>query len=120
MGYQSEREQFIRDMGREFPAASMADIQAILRAGTSEHRWNETTCSINIGERETARQEKRSEARTGRVRAIVERLGGKLIENGDPRGYAYYIACPSGFTGGDWGRRGIGVPGRGLPARCFQ
>jgi len=49
----------------------------------------------------------------------LQRIGAKLIEGGDPRGFPFLIDCPS-HRAYDFGGRGLGVPGRGLPARCFQ
>lgn len=119
MGYQKDREQFIALFYREFPSARLSDCLALLREASAEQRFNEISSSIDVGDKELARLEKRSENRTARVRAICERIGGKLIENGDPRGYPYLIATPSGRTN-DWGQRGIGIPGRGLPASAFR
>jgi len=117
--YAKDRESFISAMSREYPAITHAEILTLLRAGTAENRWNEIDCSIDIGDRERARQERRSENRLARVKAICDRIGATLNPNGDPRGYAYYITLPSGKTN-DLGGRGLGVPGRGLPARCFR
>jgi hypothetical protein len=119
MGYDKERAEFLQDFGREFPNAPHNVALALLRAGTAEQRYNEITSSIDVGARELERLERASERRTERVRKLCERIGGKLIENGDPRGFAYLIECPSGRAY-DWGQRGLGIPGRGLPARCFR
>jgi hypothetical protein len=58
---------------------------ALLRAATSEQRWNEISSSIEISERETKRYELASERRTARVRKLAESIGSKLIENGPAR-----------------------------------
>lgn len=119
MGYDKERSEFLQHFGREFPNARHEVALAFLRAATSEQRWNEIDCSIEISDRERARHEKASERRTARVAKLAKSIGSELITNGDPRGYAYLLKCPSGRSY-DWGQRGLGVPGRGLPARCFR
>ena len=111
MAYKAWREEFLSEFARTFPGASHSKALAFLRDATAEQRWNEISCSIDIGETETARQEKRSERRLARVRKLAESIGAQLSENGDPRG------CPFGLV-----KDGctVYVPGRGLPARCFQ
>lgn len=119
MSYRQWREEFIHIFTQEFPKARLDEALLLLRAATSEQRWNEIACSIDVGERETARLEKASDRRMERVQAICDKIGAKLVPNGDPRGDPFFILPPSGKTT-DWGERGIGVPGRSLPARCFN
>ena len=119
MTYQSERDEFLAAFGREFPNASRDVAAALLRAATGSQRYNEIASSIDVGARELARLEKREANRMLRVVGMLAMIGAKLIDGGDPRGFPFLIACPSGRTY-DFGGRGLGVPGRGLPARCFQ
>lgn len=112
MSYRREREEFLSQFARFFPKGAHSVALALLRESSAEQRYNEIASSIDVGERELARLERRSNARLLRVRAIAERLGGKLSENGDPRGCAFTIITPDG--------REIGIPGRGLPASAFR
>ncbi len=108
MSYQKEREQFIS----QFPG-TYADACTFLRNASAEQVWNEKQCSFEMSDKETAKQEKRSENRMKRVRALAEKLGYRLDENGDPRGNPFaLIRIDSGRT--------LSVPARGLPARCFR
>ena len=119
MSYKREREFFLQRFGAEFPRAPMETAQALLRCATSAQRYNEIASSIEVSERESARLEARDKRNTERARRLAESLDAELIENGDPRGFPFLLACPSGRTY-DWGSRGLGIPGRGLPARAFQ
>lgn len=112
MGYQREREEFFSLFSREFPKASIYDARLLLRDASASQRYNEIVSSIDVGERELARLEKADAARDARVGARVRAIGGELETGGDPRGNPYAIKCPSG--------RILSVPGRGLPAHCFQ
>lgn len=112
MSYRKWREEFLHQFGRAFPNASHRTALALLREASAEQRWNEISCSIDIGERETARQERRAEARTERVRALCARIGATLDENGDPRGCPFTLKTTDGQE--------IPVPGRGLPASAFR
>ena len=118
MGYQKNREEFIRLFAREFPNARHDDASTLLRAASGEQRSNEIASSIEETAWQNERREKADERRTARVQKICDRIGAVLEPNGDPRGFPFLLKCPSGFTN-DWGHRGLGVPGRGLPARCF-
>lgn len=118
MSYQKEREEFIAAFCREFPAAGYSTACWLLRQATASQRYNEIATSIDVGQAELDRLEARDQRRDERVRKVVEGIGGKLETNGDPRGVPYKIVCPSGFND-SWGSRGLCVPGRGLPARCF-
>lgn len=113
MGYQKDREEFLGLFARMVPNGTNADALAFLRDASAEQRWNEVYCSFDIGERETARQEKRSEARLARVRARCAKLGLGLEENGDPRGWPLCLLV--GET-----KNRLGVPARGLPASAFR
>lgn len=119
MSYQKEREFFLATFAREFPSASMDVARRLLREATGSQRANEILCSIDVGEREQARIEKREERRDARVAKLAESIGAKLKPGGDPRGFPYVLLLPSEATY-DWGGQGLGIPGRGLPARCFQ
>lgn len=112
MGYQTERAQFLHQFGRYVSAGTHADALAFLRDASGSQRWNEILSSFDIGERETAKQERREERRDARVKARAERLGLALETNGDPRGNPYALKTADGRT--------LSVPGRGLPARCFR
>jgi len=111
MSYQKWREEFIAEFSRAFPNAAYRYPLGFLREATAEQRWNEISCSIDVGEAETARQERRETARHKRVEAMAREIGATIEWQGDPRG------CPFAVKLGD---RLIYVPGRGLPARCFQ
>lgn len=113
MSYQSDRERFFQAFGREFGNGTVTDARMLLRWASAEQRWNEVQCSIDIGETQTAREEKLSENRIKRARALLDKLGADLDVNGDPRGWPFRIIKREGG-------RVIGVPGRGLPARFFQ
>lgn len=119
MSYQKEREEFIQAFGREFPNAPHSVCLAMLRNASAEQRYNEICSSIEVSDREARRLDKASERRTERMRELCRSIGAELVENGDPRGYSYLIRVPSGRTT-DWGNRGIGIPGRGLPASAFR
>lgn len=119
MSYQREREEFLSAFAREFPNASAEVARLMLRNASAEQRYNEITSSIEVSEREAARLDKASQRRTERMRKLCRSIGAELIENGDPRGYSYLIKCPSGKTT-DWGNRGLGIPGRGLPPSAFR
>ena len=112
MSYQKERAFFLKQFAVEFPTAKYSDAIALLREGTGSQRYNEIACSVDVGERELARLEKRDDNRTKRVAAICKRIGAQLVENGDSRGFPFFLSCPSGRTY-DWGQRGLGVPGEG-------
>lgn len=111
MSYRKWREEFIGQYMKFVPRANMADAQAFLRDATSEQRWNEISCSIDIGEAETARREKASDRRMERVASRAKSLGLGLETNGDPRGNPFTLIVDG---------RQISVPGNGLPARCFR
>lgn len=120
MGYQRDREKFIRQFARQFPKGSASDCLALLRAASGEQRWNEIDSSIEISDRERARLEKASERRMARVAKLCASIGAVLETGGDPRGCPFKLH-PAGTTREEAERRmGLGVPGRGLPARCFQ
>lgn len=118
MSYQKEREQFI---ARFMSTPEFVHIQygerfsiclLLLRNASAEQRWNEVSCSFDIGEKETAKQERMSNRRGIRVATLAQRLGAKLDAQGDPRGNPYCLLV---------GPREIrlSIPARGLPARCF-
>ena len=113
MSYRKWREEFLVRFSRLVPQGTRADAEALLRAATGSQRYNEITCSIDVGEAELARLERREENRTKRVRDLCAKLGVKLDENGDPRGDPYCLLV------GEREYR-LSVPGNGLPARCFQ
>lgn len=113
MGYQTEREQFIRDFARAFPDAPYSACLNVLRTASAEQRWNEVYSSFDIGEKETARQEKRSERRIERLRQLAASIGAEIETAGDPRGNPFTIRKIGDTSAG------LSVPGRGLPARCF-
>ncbi len=119
MGYQKEREEFLVRFAREFPEAPITFAAALLRHASSAQRYNEIVTSIDVGQKELDRLERVSEKRRERVEAICQKIGAGVEFNGDPRGFPFFVKCPSGYAN-DWGRRGLGVPGRSLPARCFQ
>ena len=119
MSYQREREEFLSAFAREFPNARHEVALLMLRNASAEQRYNEICSSIEVSDREARRLDKASERRTERMRELCRSIGAELVENGDPRGYSYLIRVPSGRTT-DWGNRGIGIPGRGLPASAFR
>lgn len=112
MGYQRDREEFFDRFAREFPGASIQVARLLLRDASAAQRTSEVLCSIEMSERAQARLEKLDAARDVRVAGRVKAIGGVLEVGGDPRGNPYGIKCPSGYV--------LSVPGRGLPARCFQ
>ncbi len=112
MGYQASRDYFLTSFTRMFPEAPHGTALALLRAATSEQRYNEIATSIDVGAVELARLEKRSDARRERIAVLCNEIGADLEENGDPRGCPFRIC----FWTGIW----LGVPGKGLPARCFR
>lgn len=116
MGYQADRERFFQQLTHHFPAATYHDARTLLRNASGEMRWNEIASSIDIGEKRTAQEEKKSAARVARVRAICARIGADLEEQGDPRGYPFIIRPVADQGKGS----GIYIPGRGLPASAFR
>ena len=90
---------------------SRRDCDRILRDATGMQRRNEIQCSIDVGEAELARMERKDRAGEARVRAILATVQASPDFNGDPRGYPFSVIQPDG--------RAFGVPGVGLPARCF-
>lgn len=119
MSYQKEREEFIVQFVRLFPKARHSDAEYLLRQASAEQRWNEIDCSIDVGEREHDRMEKASERRIERTRKFCSSIGARLITQGDPRGYPLQIKTANDPSD-DEQTRGLGIPGRGLPARCFR
>jgi hypothetical protein len=117
VGYQKDREEFIARFMSEFSDKPYADraaaVRAFLRDASAEQRWNEVSCSFDIGEKETARQEKRSDARNARAKERAVKFGAELDTQGDPRGWAYCL-----LIGPE--KRRLGIPGRGLPASAFR
>lgn len=112
MSYAKEREEFIGRFVQCAPGATFEFAQWLLRQASAEQRWNEVYSSFDIGEDETARQERKSERRMERVKERVESAGFKLETNGDPRGNPFCVLVgPTEIR--------HSVPGRGLPARCF-
>ena len=67
MSYQNDRERFLQAFGRAFGNATTTDARMLLRWSSAEQRWNEVQCSIDIGEAQTAREEKLSENRIKRA-----------------------------------------------------
>jgi hypothetical protein len=112
MAYSKWRNEFLFQFARKFPNARMADAMTLLKAATSEQRYHEIDCSINVGEVELSRLEKASESRKVRVLELCERIGARLDHCHDPRGAAYTLIAPDGSS--------VAVPGKGLPARCFR
>lgn len=119
MSHQKDREEFIRLFSQEFPKAGPDDAKTLLKLAHAEQVWNEIQCSVNIPDDDRAKRERDSANRSEEIRRILSPLGGKLIENGDPRGFPYLIACPSGLTN-DWGRRGLGIPAEGMTADALR
>lgn len=111
MTYAREREFFLLHFAREFPAADFGIARRLLRLATSSQRFNEMACSIPIGDAMSRAEDRRTEL----ARRLAKEIGAELVENGDPRGYPYFLTCPSGRTY-DWGERGLGIPGRGFTA----
>lgn len=111
MGYQQCREEFIGQYCKHVPNGRYADAIWFLRQASAEQRWNEVYCSFDIGEKETERQKKRSERRIERIQARAAALGLRVETQGDPRGNPFSLFA---------GDVRLSVPGRGLPARCFQ
>lgn len=113
MSYQSEREQFLVQFGREFPNQPIGVALKLLRESSAEQRWNEVYSSFDIGEKETERQERKSERRAERVRKLAESIGCKLDTNGDPRGNPFCLLLPPSD-------KRMSIPSRGLPASAFR
>jgi hypothetical protein len=111
--YKSAREEFLSLFAKLIPNGRHADALSLLREATAEQRWNELYSSVDIGEAETARQEKRSEKREARVRALAEKLGCKLDAQGDPRGNPYLLLV------GPQEHR-LSIPAKGYPASFFE
>ena len=86
------------------------EVDTILRAATIVQRVAELTCSFDIGERETKRQETRSDNAEKRVAKIVISHGHKFEPMRDARGYAFHIIADD---------REYGIPGRSYPASMF-
>lgn len=76
--------------------------RAAMRHATSEQKWCEVECSVNVDDAERAKQEKKSERRLGRMLSIAVELGVELQASGDPRGAVYRlggVAVPAdGYT----------------------
>lgn len=112
MGYQNDREAFIRQFTRAFPAAPYHAAKQFLREASGSQRYNEITSSIDVGEKELARLEKADTRRDERMEKLAASIGAKLETGGDPRGNPYRLFNAEGVE--------VSVPGRGLPARCFR
>lgn len=108
MSYARWRQETFTELGAM--GFKYGDITALLRRATRLHRSGEINCSIDVGEKELARLEKRDERDEAAVKKIAESNGATVTFQGDPRG------CP--FTIEKDGK-GCAVPGRSLPARCF-
>jgi len=113
MGYNKDREEFFGLFARLVPGGTNADALAFLRDASAEQRWNEISCSFDIGEKETARLEKRSDRRVIRVCERAKRLGLEVDSNGDPRGNPFCL-----LVGPNKVR--LSIPARGLPASAFR
>ncbi len=107
--YSRDREEFFGTVARL--GGTYSDARALLRASSALQVISEKECSFEMTEREAARLAKRSEAAEKRAAAIAKSFGAALSSQGDPRGYALTLTKDG---------REYGVPGRGLPARCFS
>lgn len=114
MSYKRWREEFISEAAQN--GYRYQEATAMLRAATSLQRSSEIQCSIDVGEKELARLERRDAAAEKRVTAIVTAHGHSVEFQGDPRGCPFTIKVKP--EGQSW-TRSISCPGLGLPARCF-
>lgn len=114
MSNQTEMNEFIAILVREFPDKPLTDLTdaayALRRYATGMHTISERQCSEEMSEAETSRLDRRDESLTQRAKAIAERIGATYIDgSGDPRGCPFLLGVPSGHTN-EFGGRGIYVP----------
>lgn len=111
MSYETWRYDFLVIFKKEFPDADEGDAGKLIRLANKCQKWNEKVCSIPMGEVEQLKEEDRDGLRIIQAKLIIDRLGGVLKDNGDPRGFPFQIIPPSGKDY-DFGG-GFGVPGKG-------
>jgi len=117
MSYKKWREQTISELGHIGIGYDLAVW--LLRQATTIQRISEIECSIDVGEAELDRLQRRSDSAVARVTERLQEWGqGHTVSfQGDPRG------CPFKITHrkpGESFDREIAIPGRGLPSRCFR
>ena len=106
--YQKDRESFFGVMGRLM--VTEHDTRALLRAASTIQRTAEIDCSFEQSEAQSKANERKSDSAVRRAAEIAARYGMTVEASGDPRGYTLKLLKDG---------REYGVPGRGLPARCF-
>lgn len=77
------------------------DIRRALSASTTMQRTAEIECSVEMGDRESARVAKRGESAEKRLREIAAKYGATVEWSGDPRGCPSIVYPPregEGFT----------------------
>lgn len=81
--------------------------RSAMRLATSEQKWCEIECSVNVDDAECAKQERKSERRRETMREIALWLGVELEVSGDPRGAVYRLG-------------GVAVPADGYTAEQIE
>lgn len=100
-------------IGREFPStealpnfrAAMIG-QELMSVARELAGLNLSACNYGLSKR----QETRSANLEKKAQELAAELGTSVVFNGDPRGAALFLVLPSGYCGGDWGKRGYPVP----------
>jgi hypothetical protein len=97
------------------PMFIQKQAELLMRYGVTLHRLAEELCNGyqdwqgNWDEKRTQAAEKKQARIELRAQEAAERIGGKVITGGDPRGCVLKVIFPDGYTN-DWGREGICVP----------
>ena len=119
MSYQKDRDEFIGQIVSEVQAKGGTNNEGvdlgrlILRNASTMQRLAERACSIEMNEKEAAREEKQDEACQLRINAACKLWGIVPNYQGDPRGAVVKLLLPSGCWN-SWGGKedGFCVPTR--------
>lgn len=85
--------------------ATIRDIQAIMRYGTTYGNLAEEQCNRQFTDEDYAKRDRIK----AQLRKLCESIGVSPVFQNDPRGNTVKIAVRDGYTT-DWGREGISVP----------
>lgn len=86
-------------------AASLSQIQRLMRYGSSYGRFQEMACNDQLTEQQMGKEQRLERA----IDLLCKEFGATPKFSGDPRGNTVKIQVPDGYTN-DWGKEGICVP----------
>ena len=110
MSYQKDRDEFVAVVSAEVEAKGGTTndgvdlARLILRNAATMQRLAERACSVDMGEKQAAIEEKQDERCQERIRKACEPWGIKPNFQGDPRGAVVKLLLPSGRWN-SWGGR---------------